>query len=211
LAENEREKAISISDTNLSIVRSDNSKKTEIARIEASLAAKEREAELQKLVNIRIREQQIEFMRSETLAKATVEAESIERLADSEFYREKKKAEAVQLLLESQANGLQKIYQSCGGNASLTQFYLALNANLYPELARESANAVQGLNPKINVWNTSGDSNSNADTMKPIIKMVQSFSPLLEGLQTQGNIKLPDWLPRSTTGQESEQTTKDNQ
>ena len=56
--------------------------------------------------------------------------------------------------LQAQASGLANIYEACGSDAQLTRFYLALDTNLYPKLAEENARAVQGLNPKINVWNT---------------------------------------------------------
>lgn len=148
-------------------------------------------------------------MRSESLAKAIVEAEAIERNADALFYSEKKKAEAIELTLQAQANGLRMIYESCGRHPALTQFYLALNANLYPELAKQSAEAVRGLNPKINIWNTSGDSDKNSDTMQPILKMVQSFAPLMEGLQTQGNVKIPEWLPQHFSEQFPQKSSSD--
>ncbi|KAG2386831.1 hypothetical protein C9374_001866 [Naegleria lovaniensis] len=204
LAENENLKTIEISNAQLEVIRSENFKKSEIAKIEAEMAAKERSAILQREVNTKLKEQQIEFMRSESLAKAIVEAEAIERNADAVYYSEKKKAEAIELTLQAQANGLRMIYESCGRHPALTQFYLALNANLYPELAKQSAEAVRGLNPKINIWNTSGDSQKNSDTMQPILKMVQSFAPLMEGLQTQGNVKIPDWLPQHFSEQLSQ-------
>ncbi|KAL9656692.1 hypothetical protein ABK040_002960 [Willaertia magna] len=196
LSENKREEEIAKSTAALEIVRAENQKKIEIARIEAELAAKEREAELQKSVNIRIKDQQIEFMRSNVLASALVEAEAIERRADADYYTEKKKAEAIQLMYESQAKGLASIHKACGFDPVLTQFYLALNANLYPELAKQSAEAIKGLNPKIQIWNTGNDTTKNNDTMTPFIKMFQSISPLLEGVQNQGNLKMPDWLPK---------------
>ncbi|EFC37272.1 predicted protein [Naegleria gruberi] len=206
LSENENAKSVSISNAELEIIKAENLRKSEIAKIESHMAAKERQAELQRSVNTKLKEQQLEFMRSESLSKAIVDAEAQERMADAHFYSERKKAEAIELTLQAQANGLKMIYESCGRNPVLTQFYLGLNSGLYPELAKQSAEAVKGLNPKINIWNTGSDADKNSDSMQSIIKMVQSFAPMLEGIQLQGGVKIPDWLPHSTVNPSSEIT-----
>lgn len=206
LSENENAKSVSISNAELEIIKAENLRKSEIAKIESNMAAKERQAELQRSVNTKLKEQQLEFMRSESLSKAIVDAEAQERMADAHFYSERKKAEAIELTLQAQANGLKMIYESCGRNPVLTQFYLGLNSGLYPELAKQSAEAVKGLNPKINIWNTGSDADKNSDSMQSIIKMVQSFAPMLEGIQLQGGVKIPDWLPHSTVNPSSEIT-----
>ena len=58
----------------------------------------------------------------------------------------------------AQAEGIQSIYEACGRDTKLTQFYLGLEKNLYPELGDKMADAMQGLNPKINIWNTGSTS-----------------------------------------------------
>ena len=87
-----------------------------------------------------------------------------------------------------------------GNHAAVLQ-YLMIERGLYGELAKRSAEAVQGLNPKINVWTTgaaSGDSASNASginpSMRPIHDIFQSLPPLLTSIQDQTGIQPPAWL-----------------
>ena len=48
----------------------------------------------------------------------------------------------------------------------LAKFYLGLQSGLFVDMAAQTAAAVQGLNPKINVWNTgaAGESSQRAAT-----------------------------------------------
>ena len=55
LAENENFKTIEISNADLEVIKAENNRRSEIAKIESEMAAKERTAELQKLVNQRIK------------------------------------------------------------------------------------------------------------------------------------------------------------
>lgn len=112
-------------------------------------------------------------MESEALVARTAgEIESITMLADAHLHREKQKAAGIQTVYQAQAQGLQDLYAACNSNAELVKFYLAnesgsltvfcfclsvqlcMTLGLYEALAKENAQAVQGLNPKLNVWNT---------------------------------------------------------
>ena len=41
----------------------------------------------------------------------------------------------------------------------LAKFYLGLQSGLFVDMAAQTAKAMQGLNPKINVWNTGASGN----------------------------------------------------
>jgi flotillin len=73
--------------------------------------------------------------------------------------------------------------------------YLMLTTGTYERLADANANAVKGLAPKINVWNTgaSGE-NGAADTMAPIRNLFQSLPPLLSTIHDQTGMQPPTWL-----------------
>ncbi len=55
--------------------------------------------------------------------------------------------------MDQMAKGFSSLSTAMGGPQGLLQ-YLMLNNNTYEELARANAQAIQGLNPKITVWNT---------------------------------------------------------
>ena len=44
----------------------------------------------------------------------------------------------------------------------LAKFYLGLQAGLFVDMAAQTAAAIQGLNPKINVWNTGAAGGSHS-------------------------------------------------
>lgn len=57
---------------------------------------------------------------------------------------------------------MSNVLDAAGRNPDLAKFSLALERDLYPQLAKQNAEAVQGLNPKINVWNTGGGGGDGA-------------------------------------------------
>lgn len=203
LTENENRQQIAKSQAELAVVEAEARRLSEISRVESEMAAKQREIELQKDVNIRDAEQELERRRAAELTESKVRAESlvassegqkksIEMLADAELYRQEQNAKGIQAVFEAQANGLRSIYESCESNPDLTKFYLM--KDILPQLAEQQAKAVQNLNPEIKVWNTG---NSTENPMNSVTNVVQSMAPLLEGLATQGNVKMPDWLPKN--------------
>ena len=58
---------------------------------------------------------------------------------------------------------------------------------IYPSLA------IQGLQPKINVWNT-GNQDGSVDSTAPIRNLFQSLPPLLSTIQDQTGMQPPSWL-----------------
>ncbi|MCV5926491.1 hypothetical protein OFO11_31860, partial [Escherichia coli] len=69
---------------------------------------------------------------------------------------------------------------------------------------QENAKAIQGLNPKITVWNTTGAQQGN-DASKPFRDIFTALPPLLTTIQEQTGIKPPQWLaqmPENPTNQQ---------
>ena len=69
-----------------------------------------------------------------------------------------------------------------------------LRDRTYEKLAQANATAIQGLQPKITVWNT-GDS-AAADSGAPIRNLLQSLPPMLQTINEQTGIQPPSWLAR---------------
>jgi flotillin len=175
----------------------------DIANVEASMATKLRQTELQANVELKRQTQLIEQLRADkltatrvaaeqTIAEAEGRAESMRKIADAELYEEVKRAEGVQALLLAHSSGLGSIINACGGDSSTARFYLALKDDLFVKLAQEQARAVTGMQPKISVWNTGSGETSN--TSAPILKLVQSFAPMLDGIHQHTDFRAPDWL-----------------
>ena len=75
-------------------------------------------------------------------------------------YRQTKEAEAALIAKKKEAEGIQEIAAAygtlaevMGGPAGLMQ-YLMIQSNTYEKLANANARAINGLQPKITVWNT---------------------------------------------------------
>lgn len=165
---------------------------------EASLAAKEKEAQALYLM----REREAEAM---YLMKAK-EAEAMYMLKEKEALAKERAAEADYIARSKEAAGLlemSKAYDALGnalgGPQGLLQ-YMMLQNGTYGELANANARAINGLNPKINVWNTG--SQNGADPTAPIRNLLQALPPMLSTIQDQTGIVPPAWMlqmPRAET------------
>ena len=70
--------------------------------------------------------------------------------------------------------------------------YLMLQNGTYERLAAENAKAINGLNPKINVWTTDGASSDAS--MAPIQNLFKSLPPLFSTIQDQTGMTPPAWM-----------------
>ncbi|CAG8442873.1 5207_t:CDS:2 [Cetraspora pellucida] len=214
LIENERKISIAQAEMSLATKKSEYEQQTKIAAIEAEQAAKMRQAELQKDVEERRLLSETERLRVQYVAKATAEFEAakavanaklytIQKEAEAELYKKQKEAEGVLAIYNAQAEGIKNLMQAFGGDRQAALQYVMIERGVYQQLAKENAQAIQGLNPKITVWNT-GDSNvnGNANNANPIANIFQSLPPLLSTIQDQTGITPPNWLaqmPSSNT------------
>jgi len=124
-----------------------------------------------------------------------------------------REAEATQ----AQAEAYKALADAFGGPQGLLS-YMMLKENTYEKLALANAKAIQGLQPKITVWNSGSDANGldNAG-IGPIKNIMQSLPPLLTTIQEQTGITPPSWLlqmpkneetPPQTNGSALEQEKK---
>ena len=78
-----------------------------------------------------------------------------------------------------------------GGPQGLLQL-LMLENNTYEKLAKANATAINGLQPKISVWNTGSE--GTGDVSSPIRNLFQNLPPLLSTIQEQTGIMPPNWM-----------------
>lgn len=198
IAENERKQEICRSNAKLEITKNESKRRTLIANIEADFESTKRFIELKRAVELRRQEKMLEKLRADQLQTIKVEAEqkiaeaggiatTTKLNADAILYRRQKKAESTKALLLAHAAGIKSIVMSCEGDQSLSQFYLSLDKGLYEKLAKEHTKTIQGMSPKINIWNT-GDNVSAIDCLQPLVESVNSVSPLLDSVKQDLNI-----------------------
>ena len=81
---------------------------------------------------------------------------------------------------------------------------MMLQDNTYEKLAKANATAINGLQPKITVWNTGEGAGASQDGTGAIRNIMQSLPPLLSTINDQTGIAPPSWLAQmpSNLGQE---------
>lgn len=202
--ENESKKRIANSAAELSVVQAEADRVTQIANIEASKQASIREAELQKDVEEKRVLQETEHLRAQEVSKASVDAEtqikraegesqSMQMIADANLYQKQKEANSIKAIYNAQSEGIEQLVSSFGGDRDALIKYLMLEKDMYDKLAKTNAEAIQGLNPKITIWNTgNGEKGDNyTDTIKNIGQVIP---PLFTTIHEQTGLKPGDWL-----------------
>ncbi|KAF2655997.1 hypothetical protein K491DRAFT_657217 [Lophiostoma macrostomum CBS 122681] len=120
--------------------------------------------------------------------------------ADASYYKKEREAEAELIIQKKQAEGLSSMAKAYGDMASVLggpqglMQYLYLQNNTYERLANANAQAIHGLQPKINVWNTGAQGDGAADPTAPIRNLFQSLPPLLSTIHDQTGMQPPSWL-----------------
>ncbi|KAI9812577.1 MAG: hypothetical protein M1827_004566 [Pycnora praestabilis] len=194
------------------------------AKIRASRQAEVRDTELQREVESARAETELERLRATDVTRSKIAKESAQQHADAAYYtqvkgadgsvykakmdaeaayyRQTKEAEAAFYAKKKEAEGISEMANAyghmaevLGGPQGLMQ-YLMLQSNTYEKLAKANATAINGLQPKITVWNTGaqGGEGSAADPSAPIRNLFQSLPPLLSTINEQTGIAPPSWL-----------------
>ncbi len=110
--------------------------------------------------------------------------------AEAAFYTKQKEAEASYLAQKKESEGLLEMAKAYGALADVMggpqglMNYLMLQNGTYEKLAAQNAKAINGLQPKINIWNT-GNQEGGVDSTAPIRNLFQSLPPLLSTIQDQ--------------------------
>ena len=131
---------------------------------------------------------------------ARLQAEAKKLEADAAFYSQKQKAA-----------GMMEVANAYGAMANVLgpqglMQWMMLEKGTYEAMARENAKAIQGLQPKINVWNT-GANADGADSMAPIRNLFQALPPLLGTIQDQTGLLPPSWLAQMPQQQKIDDPT----
>lgn len=88
--------------------------------------------------------------------------------------------------------------------------YMMIRNGTYKELALANAMAINGLQPKITVWNTG--EGSSTESSNPIRNLMQNLPPMLSTIHEQTGIAPPGWLAQmSTQSQSQNQNQNQNQ
>jgi flotillin len=136
--------------------------------------------------------------------------------ADAAAYTRTREAEANFTAQKKEAEGLMAMAEAYGkmadvfGPQGVLQMRM-MEMGIYGELARANAQAIHGMQPKINVWNTgaAGGDGGMADPTAPIRNLFQALPPLLSTINDQTGIQPPAWLATMPQQQQQQLSNKE--
>ena len=140
-----------------------------------------------------------------------------QKQAEADFIVMQKQAEANFIVKQKEAAGIAETAKAygelakvMGGPRGLMQ-YLMLQNNTYEKLALANAKAINGLQPKINVWNTGSAGGEGADPTAPIRNLFQTLPPLLSTIHDQTGMQPPAWFAKmpEQNGEMGDMTTQE--
>ncbi|KAI0407773.1 hypothetical protein F4802DRAFT_594714 [Xylaria palmicola] len=204
-------------EANLATQKTNLNRDVEIARIQATRATESRDEDLKKDVQVKRAAAELERLRATDVVKATIDRESKQQAADARAYeieaaaraefekanmiteanlqKQLKEADGIAAMAEAYA----KLGHAFGGSENLLR-YMMIEKGTYVALAKANAAAVQGMQPKISVWNTgseagsgSGGSGGGQDSAATMRNVYQLLPPLMSTIHEQTGITLPEW------------------
>jgi flotillin len=208
LVENTRRQEILRSEADLAKTKAEQDLVAQQAQIRAEQEAESLRMQLLRNVERQRAEMELEKQRAAELVTATVEAETACKeaqgkaesqriLADAQLYQKQKEAEGIQATYTAQAEGLQRLVGSFGGDARALLSYTMLEKGVFEKLAEANAKAIKDLNPKITVW-----THDPATSMSAIQNLGKGLIPMLDTIQDQTGYALPTWLLEQKRGED---------
>ncbi|KAI0531536.1 hypothetical protein GGR58DRAFT_493313 [Xylaria digitata] len=203
-------------EANLATQKTNLTRDVDIARIQANRATESRDEDLKKDVEIKRAAAELERLRASDVVKATIAREAKQQAADAKAYEIEAEAkaqfESANLVADANlqkqlkeaegivamADAYARLGQAFGGPDNLLR-YMMIEKGTYIALAKANAAAVQGMQPKISVWNTgaegsgSGGSGGSQDSTATMRNIYQLLPPLMSTIHDQTGITLPEW------------------
>lgn len=111
---------------------------------------------------------------------------------DADFYEKQKQSEAEILLAEAQSVSVQKVINAFNGDIKNYLVWKMLQERVFETICSENAKAVQGLQPKISIWNTGTGNDTIGDTLNGFL---QQIPPIFQTIKDQTGMDiLPGFL-----------------
>jgi flotillin len=213
IMENDRQRNILESKSKLAIFKAEFDKNASIAELNKTKEIERTDHELSIQVEQINQKRNLEKLRADLLSKASVEYETMiknseakarqmiieadaklhaERMrADAMLYAKQQEAAGIEAIYNAEAKGVGNLCASLGNDPQSVVNYLMIEKGVYQKLSEQNAKAIQGLQPKITIWNNGSDPSAAMDPIKNIIK---SVPPLLSTIQDQLGYKPPAWM-----------------
>jgi flotillin len=207
IAENTNARGIAESKTLLDIAKAQFNQNLKIALAESEAQAELRRLALQKEVEEQRNLQLTAQLRANLFTSAAIDAEvkikqaeanadvkikqaeanstSVIIEANANLQAKLKEAEGIKALRKAEAEGLLALVSAVDGNTDGLVKVLLTQKDMFPKLIEEQAKGLQGLNPKINIWNTGSGPGSNNGINSTLQDFFKTGIPLLDQIRDQ--------------------------
>jgi len=211
-------------------VQGENTSKANIAQYEADLAEKQADskrrgevarANAERDVLIAQKAQESARLEKEEVAKQEIEKRIIEIQSDAEAEKQRRialgeadaikakyfaEAEGIKAILESKANGYQKLVQVCGDRPDIATSFLMIEK--IEQIVEKQVEAIKNIKfDKITVWD-GGAGSANGSTTANFMRDLMKSLPAMHDLAKQAGVKLPEYL--GSVGENPDSTTAVN-
>lgn len=130
--------------------------------------------------------------------ESDAESYAKKQAADVALYTKTKEAEGLLALAEAQGIYIRTLLSALGGNYSALRDYLMINKGVYKDVAKFNADAIRGLQPKINIWSNGASDGICArkgnGAMKEMSELYRVIPHLLQTVNEQTRMLPPPWL-----------------
>lgn len=140
--------------------------------------------------------------------ESDAESYAKKQAADVALYTKTKEAEGLLALAEAQGIYIRTLLSALGGNYSALRDYLMINKGVYKDVAKFNADAIRGLQPKINIWSNGASEEKMSDgmsarkgngAMKEMSELYRVIPHLLQTVNEQTRMLPPPWLSTCST------------
>lgn len=198
LAENEQKKQILVSNTDLQLKLIETETRIKLQQVQQQQDIEKRNLDLEREVELARQGKRLEELRATIGVDAQIDYEVVHREADAEYYRDTKQsegslyekqreAEGIRVLADARKQALEK-YTKVFGNSDALLNYIMLEKGLFSKMATINADAIQGLEPNITVWNTGSNESGTSDPYAPIRNVFTAVPPLISTVQDQTGV-----------------------
>ncbi len=173
IVENTNAQGIAESNTLLNIAKARFDQDLKIALSESEASSELRRLSLQKQVEEQRNLQLTAQLRANLFTSATIDAEvkikqaeassaAVIIEADAQLQAKLKEAESIKAVLNAQAEGISSLIGAVGGDTDGLVKVLLTQRDMFPKIIEEYSKGLQGLSPKINIWNTSSEGKASS-------------------------------------------------
>ncbi|PON49284.1 Flotillin family [Trema orientale] len=157
-------------------------KSAQLAKVRARHEVEREEASAR--YALELQEADLEMKKKQKEAEADLKKQ---KEAEADLYKSCLAAQALEKSSAAEGLYLKTLMQELHGDYAAIRDYLMIKHNIFQEMAKVNAKAINGLQPKISIWSTKPGDNGdeNASGMKDVASVFSTIPPLFKTVKEQ--------------------------